>query len=188
MNADRLTFRFVSAFIFILAGLTLTACASTATPTFFRPPNDITPIASSVPQPVVASPIVLPTQTLTLVPLQITETPTCTNGLTFLNDLTYPDGTVVLPSSSIDKQWLVQNSGTCDWDQNYRLRFVGGDKLNAPDEIPLYPARPGARVTLEVTFTAPTDSGSYQSAWQAVAPDGTAFGDVVYVLITVAAY
>ena len=185
MNANRFLNRIVSAFILILAlAWTLPACAPNATPTLFHPPSDVTPLSTA--QPAASSPIFFPTLIFTSAPP--TPTPPCTDNLTFLNDLTYPDGTVVLPGASMDKQWLVQNSGSCDWDQRYHLRFVGGDLLGAPEELPLYPARVGARVTLSVALVAPSAAGSYQSAWQAAAPDGTLFGDTVYVLITVAPY
>ncbi len=195
MNAERLTSRIVPAFILILSW-TLPACAPSATPTFFRPPSELTIPSTplSGPQPGAPSPIILPTDTLALsevegltpAPIQITPTPPCTDNLTFLIDLTFEDNTVVLPGQSIDKQWLVQNTGTCDWDSRYRLRFIGGETLGAAQEIPLYPARAGARVTLRVVFTAPSAAGSYQSQWQAVSPDGTLFGDAVYLLIIVA--
>jgi hypothetical protein len=187
MNAEFHTRpKWMTAFILILAlAWTLPACAPNATPTLFRPPSDVTPLSTA--QPVSVSPIIFATLTIPA-PTTILPTPPCTDNLTFLNDLTYPDGTVVLPNASMDKQWLVQNSGSCDWDQRYHLRFVGGDLLGAPEELPLYPARVGARVTLRVAFVAPTAAGSYQSAWQAAGPDGTVFGDTVYVLITVAPY
>jgi len=92
----------------------------------------------------------------------------------------------MLPGQFVDKQWLVENSGTCNWDSRYRLRFIGGEALGAPTDLPLYPARAGARVTLRILFTAPSEAGSYQSQWQAQSPDGTLFGDAVYLLIIVA--
>lgn len=184
MNADRLTPRLVAAFILIL--LTVSACAPNVTPTLFRPPSDFTPLPPT--QPAATSPIVIPTLALTFTPSPPTIPAPCTDNLTFLSDLTYPDGTVVLPNESMDKQWLIQNSGTCDWDERYQLRFVGGDLLGAGQALPLYPARAGARVTLRVRFTAPEAPGTYESAWQAAGPDGTLFGDTVFVLITVAPY
>jgi len=187
MNAERLTTRIVAAFILILLG-TLPACAPTATPTVFRPPNgSVSPATPpSGLQPAAVTPIVFPTDTLTPAPIQITLAPPCADGLTFLSDLTIPDGTVVLPNQSVEKQWLVENSGTCNWDSRYRLRWVGGETLGAPTEVALYPARAGARVTLRILFTAPSAAGTYQSQWQAVSPDGTLFGDAVYMQIIVA--
>jgi hypothetical protein len=187
MNADRLTSRIVSAFILILLW-TLPACAPTAPPTVFHPPGgSASPtMPPSGLEPAAATPIILSTDTITPAPIQITLAPPCTDGLAFLLDLTIPDGTVVLPNQSVDKQWLVENSGTCNWDSRYRLRWAGGETIGAPTEVALYPARAGARVTLRILFTAPSAAGTYQSQWQAVSPDGTLFGDPVYMQIIVA--
>ena len=185
MNAARLPSRIVSAFILILLG-TLPACAPTAVPTLFRPPGGSA--SPSTPRadlgPGATTPVIFPANTPA--PIQITAAPPCENNLTWLSDLNYPDNSFVLPSQAIDKQWLVQNTGTCDWDARYRLRFVGGRTLGAVQEIPLYPARTGARIALRVLFTAPAEAGNYESQWQAVSPDGTLFGDAVFIQITVA--
>lgn len=186
MNADRLSLRLFPAFILIL--LLTSACAPDTTPTPFRPPTESHSQTSPLPTPQAGATLADIFPTPTLLPGLPTESPPCVNDLTFLSDLTYPDGTVVLPGATLDKQWLVQNSGTCNWDAAYTLQFVGGDQLGAPESIPLYPARAGARVTLSIQFIAPSFAGTYESQWQAVAPDGAFFGDAVYVLITVAAY
>ena len=116
---------------------------------------------------------------------EISTTQLCTNGLTFSQDVTIPDGTLLAGGQIIDKQWLVTNSGTCDWDERYRLKFVGGEPLSATIEQALYPARAGAQVALRIMFTAPLEAGTFQSAWQAFAPDGSAFGDPIYMQIVV---
>ena len=54
----------------------------------------------------------------------------------------------------------------------------------APEQA-LYPARAGGQATLRITFTAPLDAGTYQSAWQAFNPDGAAFGDAIFMTINV---
>ena len=174
----------------VLLALTfaLSACAPTATVTPFLPPTEVIPTQLPTTTPIGSS-NALPTFTLaplaspTLEPT-ITPTPTpevCTNNLTYLQDLTVPDGTVVQPGSSVEKKWLVTNSGTCDWDSSYRLKWISGDALGAPTDQALYPARAGTQVTLRIVFTAPSTAGTYQSTWQAFAPDGTAFGDSFYI-------
>jgi hypothetical protein len=99
--------------------------------------------------------------------------------------VTIPDGTSVTPGEPVDKQWLVTNAGTCDWDAGYRLKLISGDAMSAPGEQALYPARAGTQATLRIAFTAPQDPGNHQGAWQAFAPDGTAFGQAVYVQVNV---
>jgi hypothetical protein len=92
---------------------------------------------------------------------------------------------MVTKGQSIDKQWLVSNSGSCDWDARYRLKWIAGDAMSAPKEQALYPARAGMQITLRIVFTAPQATGSYESAWQAIAPDGSPFGQAIYIQIAV---
>ena len=159
------------------------ACAPKTTPTLFRPPTQPEPTQ------------VLPTTTLvpalyTAVPsptITATITGPCTNNLEFIQDGTIPDGTSISFGATIDKQWLVKNSGTCNWDSTYRLKWIGGDPLGAAEEQALYPARAGTQATLRILFTAPTIENSYESAWQAVDPNGNVFGDLIFIKIIVSA-
>jgi hypothetical protein len=84
----------------------------------------------------------------------------------------------------VDKQWQVKNSGTCDWNGRYRLRLIAGTDLGVGEQS-LYPARAGTEAVLRLVFTAPYVSGIYSMTWQAVAPDGSLFGDIVTVSIIV---
>jgi methionine-rich copper-binding protein CopC len=52
-------------------------------------------------------------------------------------------------------------------------------------EQALYPARAGMQAILQMTLKAPLDVGRYTSTWQAVAPDGNLFGEVVTITIIV---
>ena len=114
-----------------------------------------------------------------------TATPACQDGLRFLADITVPDGTIVAPGESIDKQWQVENSGTCNWNERYRLRRISGPSLEAPDEQALYPARSGTPAVVRILLVAPSEPGTYRSAWQAYNPQGEPFGDPIYVEILV---
>lgn len=109
----------------------------------------------------------------------------CSNSLTFVEDLTIPDNTITAFGLALDKKWLVQNSGTCNWNSDYRLKNIGGAALGAPGEIALYPARAGTQATIQIMFTAPFTEGVYESAWQAIDADGTAFGDPIYIRVIV---
>ena len=169
--------------ILLTSIFSLWACAPQTTPTPFRPPTDAPPtqpLPTTTPIPALFTPA--PTVTVTVTAMA----GPCINVLSFVDDVTVEDGTSFLPSASIDKQWLVQNSGTCNWDETYRLKWVGGDPMGAAQEQSLYPARAGTQATLRVTFTAPAESGSYESAWQAVDPNGNFFGDLVFIKIVVA--
>jgi hypothetical protein len=99
--------------------------------------------------------------------------------------VTIPDGSQVAPGSTIDKQWKVENVGACNWDDNYRLRLVGGSELGASTEQAIYPARSGTQAIVRAIFTAPSEPGVYRSAWQAYDPQGQPFGDTIFIQVIV---
>jgi len=161
------------------------ACSPIATPTPFVPPTSQAPLI----EPTL---IIVPTPTTNLV--QIIPLPTviptidqtnCVSNLAFIEDITIPDNSFIPFGSTIDKQWLVENNGTCNWNSAYRLRHIGGAVLGAPEEVALFPAKSGTQVTIQIMFTAPFEEGVYESAWQAVDPNGIAFGDPIYMRILV---
>jgi hypothetical protein len=115
-----------------------------------------------------------------------TDQQDCVNNLIFTNDLTVPDGTLFAPGARIDKQWQVENNGTCNWDERYSLRLVAGDALGADKEQALFPARAGSQAVVRMEFNAPSELGTHRSAWQAFGPDGRPFGDAFYLEIMVA--
>lgn len=172
----------VSLTVFLLA-----ACSSASNPTPFRPPTAQAPLIES-------TFIINPTQPIVIVessPLP-TIIPTirpdeCSSNLRFVSDLTIPDNTSIAYGSTIDKQWVVENSGTCHWNSDYRLKHIGGAALGAQEEIALYPARAGTQATIQILFTAPFTDGDYESAWQAVDPRGIAFGDPIFIRIVAVA-
>jgi hypothetical protein len=186
-------FRFAaSRCLILLIGVCLTlasACSPAAKPTPFIPPTAQAPLIEPtlIIQP--TEPVITPNTPLPTVALPtITATSNpedCVSNLTFLSDLTVFDGTSIPFGASIDKQWLVQNSGTCNWNAAYRLRYVGGAILGAPEELNLYPAKSGTQAVIQITFTAPFTAGPYESAWQAFDPFGLAFGDTIFMRIVV---
>jgi hypothetical protein len=167
--------------------ISLSACSPKSTPTPFRPPTIQAPLIEPtfIIQPtkqVAVLPPTLPAPTI----VPTVNSQDCTNNLTFVDDVTVHDNSFITYGASIDKQWRVENSGTCNWDSRYRLKHLGGAELGAPEEVMLYPARAGTQATLRVIFTAPFTDGNYESAWQAYDPDGNPFGDPIYIRITVA--
>jgi len=159
------------------------ACSPAPAATPFIPPTAQAPLIEPtfIIQPTQRIDLAQPTPLPTILPT--TNPEDCINNLTYVSDLTIPDGTSIPYGATIDKQWLVQNSGTCHWNAGYRLRHIGGAVLGAPEEIALYPARSGTQAALQMTFTAPFTDGEYESAWQAFDPNGLAFGDPIFVRI-----
>jgi hypothetical protein len=126
-----------------------------------------------------------PTPTLPPATFRPTPTPTCTNNLRFLSDITIPDGISVEPNATLDKVWEVENNGTCNWDERYQLKYISGSKLNAQPSQPLFPARSNTKAQVRILFQAPAEPGRYNSAWQAADPQGKLFGDPIFIDIIV---
>jgi hypothetical protein len=160
-------------FLFATTSL-LSACgeqAARSTPEYFIPPT----LSKK------AEPIPLITDT----PVPPTPTPPCEDGLTYIEDVSVPDGTAFAPGATIEKVWRVANSGTCNWDAGYRLRLDSGDAMGAETEQALFPARSDTEVEIRIIFIAPDQEGIYQALWQAYSPSGEPFGDPVFIIIEV---
>lgn len=136
--------------------------------------------------PAATIPPTLTPQMSSTLPPRPTAGASCTNNASFIEDLTIPDATQVLPGESLDKRWSVSNTGSCDWGPDYRLAQIGSSEIEGPAEVALYPAKAGSTAVWQVALVAPTFPGEYLARWQARAPDGTLFGEEVFVLILVA--
>ena len=167
----------------LFAALILSACGARRAPTPYVPPT----IAPTSPLRVPANQAQanLATEAVDLESTEPNPTPECVPNLTFLEDLTVPDGSLVKPGSTLDKRWRVENSGTCNWDEKYRLKLIAGPEMGAKPEQALYPARSGTQAVLRIIFTAPEEPGPYRSAWQAYGPGGQPFGDPFFIEIMV---
>lgn len=168
--------------IFISAVFLVQACTPDLTPTPYIPPAKLITAIPPTPKEEPLPPTIIPTIISFASP---TSLPSCTDSLTFIADLTIPDGTIVQPGDVIQKEWLVENSGTCHWNARYKLRLINGSEMGAEAEQLLYPARAGAEAVLRLEFIAPSVPGNYGSGWQAIDPNGNPFGDFVYMQIIV---
>ncbi len=172
----------------------LAACAPVKVTPFipptrpYVPPTEVTSVVFATPVPEVTLEIPTPTPrpAFTSTPQPASPTPVCFSNLQWLEDISYPDGTQVLPGQTIIKQWRVQNNGTCNWDNRFVLRFSSGDQLGAlNNKFPLYPAMNGAEAIIEIEFTAPQFPGLYRTTWQAYDALGQPFGQPIYMEIVV---
>lgn len=105
--------------------------------------------------------------------------------LSFIDDITIPDGSVVKPGIELDKRWQVRNNGTCDWTEAYTLRLTSGDPLGSEESQVLFPARSGSAAVIQMLLSAPEAPGNYRTAWKAYNAKGDPFGDPVYIDIVV---
>lgn len=164
LDKMKTVFRFLL-FFFLL--LVLPACTAKVTET---------------PTPVPTAP--LPTRIVATLEPKPTEAG-CLDSFYFLGDVNYPDGTVVEAGTAFLKAWEVQNAGTCDWNEKYRLRFVSGVQMSAPDYVSIPSVSAGNKGKFSVEFKAPKEPGTYRSTWKAFGSNNRSFGEVLYVEIVV---
>jgi len=170
---------FLSLFIIIV----LAACTTSSPPTPFIPPTS---------QSSLIEPVFIITPTLLSNQVQIIPLPTiiatidqtnCTNDLEYVQDLTIPDNSFISFGTIISKEWLVENTGTCNWTSAYSLYHIDGALLDAPEIVALYPAKAGTQAVIHIEFVAPFLEAVYESVWQAFDPDGLPFGEPIYMSI-----
>ena len=99
------------------------------------------------------------------------------NWASFLEDMSFPDGTTVAPGQDFTKTWRFKNIGSCSWDKSYSILFSGGESFSANsvqylDRL----VRPGEIIDISVGFTAPQTPGTYMAYWIFSDGDGNLFG------------
>ena len=110
----------------------------------------------------------------------------CTNGATFVTDVTTPDGQTFAPGDTFTKIWRVRNSGTCNWTTRYSAAYQNGTRLAATNSVPLANVVPvGSTYDVAVNMTAPTTPGVYQATWRLRSSGNTPFGTRLTVRIEV---
>ena len=118
-------------------------------------------------------------------PVIPTKESACENLMLFLGDVNYEDGTVLPAGTTFVKEWEVQNYGDCDWDENYHLYFIAGDRLGAPNYVDIPRVPQGAKGRIAVELTAPDEPGEYRSEWKLFGADNRFFGESLYAEIVV---
>jgi hypothetical protein len=143
--------------------------AATATPS---PTKMLTP-TSSTPLPPTHTAITQgePTRTLTL------HAPCNQAAAGNPIDITVPDDSRISPGQSFIKTWKLVNDGTCTWTTLYSADFFYGDRMSAPQSVPLQEdVPPSHSVEISVEMVAPIVPGTYQGNWKLADPAGTLFG------------
>lgn len=106
-----------------------------------------------------------PTATATLDPSAPTPTPSCRDSAAFVEDVTIPDNTNLSQGESFTKTWRLQNSGTCDW-IGYTVAFDSGERMDAPDSVPVPETAAGSTVDVSVELVAPSIDGQYLGSFE----------------------
>lgn len=108
------------------------------------------------------------------------------DSLTYVADVTVPDGTVMSPGQDFVKTWRVRNTGACPWGAGYVLVYADyTDEMSGQFIALTEVVQPGQEVEVSVQFTAPNEVGEYLSAWTMQNPQEVTFPQVVFVKIIV---
>jgi len=154
-------------------------------------PDTFATVQAIVTQTIVAETLSAPTQTplpptsiptSTPAPATNTPLPTATavsycDWVSFVKDVTVPDGTTFAPGEIFTKTWRLKNRGTCTWTPDYMLVYTSGTSMGGTTalRLPGYVA-PGQTVDVSVTLTAPDKSGDYVGYWMLRNQYGALFG------------
>lgn len=128
-------------------------------------PSD-TPTSTSVPIPTLVATIAKPS-----------ITPIPCNAVTFIKDVTIPDGTQLLAGSAFTKIWRLKNIGTCAWNSSYSVVFMSGNSMSGPVAFPLTSGvvAPNQVIDVSVNLVAPVSIGDKQGNWAIRSPEGVIF-------------
>ncbi len=97
------------------------------------------------------------------------------NELSWVADVTYAEGALVMPGQPFLKSWRVRNSGSTAWGSGYRLAFFAGEQLGGPDHVPLPELEPGKEADISVSMVAPETPGHYAGSWKPMTTTGKYF-------------
>jgi hypothetical protein len=125
-----------------------------------------------------------PTAIPTSTPIPATNTPlptatavTYCDWVSFVKDVTIPDGSIMDPNETFTKTWRLKNRGTCTWTPDYMLVYTSGSQMGGTTAVrlPGY-VSPGQTVDVSVPLVAPDENGKYTGYWMLRNASGTLFG------------
>lgn len=103
----------------------------------------------------------------------------------FVSDMTYSDGTIVSPGTSLIKIWRMHNNGKCSWD-SVVLAHVGGNSMGASLITPVVThVGSGDLVDIVVKLTAPAQPGRHCGYFRLATKDGVKFGHRIWIDIVI---
>ena len=94
-----------------------------------------------------------------------TSAPNCRDNAILVEDVTYPDNTVVPGGEKFTKTWKLQNTGTCAW-TGYSIAFVSGDRMDSPDSAPVPETESRSTVDVSIDLVAPSADGAYTGNYE----------------------
>jgi hypothetical protein len=167
----------------VISQFTLTAAAFTPIPP--SQPTDTTAPATTEASTTDTAATVSTPPVAQVTNAQGTTVALCDN-LTYVADVTVPDGTSMSPGQDFLKTWKVKNTGSCPWGAGYKLVYAGyQDDMSGQFQPFSGVIQPGQEVEISVEFTAPDAANQYVSAWQMSNPAGVTFPQIIFVKVVV---
>ena len=93
-------------------------------------------------------------------------------------DVSIPTGTEIDANTTFTKTWKVKNTGTCTWNRDFKMVFVGGDMFGSDTTKIRQEVGPGSNMEISLEMQAPGESGTISSAWQLASDSGQLFGQL----------
>jgi uncharacterized protein YkwD len=90
---------------------------------------------------------------------------TCSYSAVLVEDVNYPDNTQVAAGEKFTKTWKLRNTGECPW-KGYTVAFVSGERMNAPDLVPVPETQVNSTVDISIDLIAPSTDGTYQANFE----------------------
>lgn len=95
----------------------------------------------------------------------VTATPACKDLAILLADVSYPDNTRLKSGEKFTKTWKLQNTGTCPW-TGYTAAYISGDRMEAPDSVPVPQTEVKATVEVSIDLVAPAKDGAFTGVFE----------------------
>ena len=189
--------------IVALGALVLSACGSSAGKATSTPTLSIEEISTSVAETVIAqiteqaptitltpvftdTPVFTPTLATPL-PTKTAPRPTSSNcaNMTYVADVTIPDGTQMPVGQEFTKTWRVQNSGTCPWTTSFKLVFAYGEAMSGQGVTMPATVAVGQQIDISVKLKVPNKTGSLTGFWTMMDDKNQPFAKLLTVVINV---
>ena len=150
-----------------LCGLALAAASCNALSTPTPVPGLVSTIVVQTAQAaLIATAAAIPLPTVSPTPVAM-----CKDAAALIQDGSAEDSMSVPNGSKFTKAWQLSNTGECDW-HGYSLAFVSGERMGAPDAIPVQDTPSKSTVIVSLDLVAPANAGSFTGLFELRDPTG----------------
>ncbi|GAB4581579.1 MAG: hypothetical protein Fur0022_43280 [Anaerolineales bacterium] len=134
------------------------------------------PTDTPAPSPTLAPTATLaPTEALPPTATSVGPLPTASgvlaNQARFIEDVTIPDGTLIVAGDTFTKTWRIQNIGSEAWVPGYFFVFINGDRMEGQAITLTQNVLPGGIIDISIPMIAPLEAGTYTGYWMFQTPD-----------------